>query len=105
MNSRTARRLLVPVEEVVQELNRFLRGWAGYFRYGNSARTFDKINLYAIDRLARFVAKRHKRGRRYGWRVVAYQSPEPARPDQPRRNHRRATTQPAAATGTPNADR
>ena len=39
------RRLLVPVEEVVQDLNRFLRGWAGYFRYGNSARQFNKIML------------------------------------------------------------
>ena len=40
----TARsRLLVPVEQIVAEVNRFLRGWAGYFRYGNSARQFDKI--------------------------------------------------------------
>src|ERR671934_638518 len=55
------RRLLVPVDEVVQDVNRYLRGWAGYFRYGNSARQFNKINLYALNRLARFVAKRHKR--------------------------------------------
>ncbi len=40
----TAReRLLLPVEDVVQDVNRFLRGWVGYFRYGNSARPFDKI--------------------------------------------------------------
>ncbi|MBV8991104.1 MAG: group II intron reverse transcriptase/maturase, partial [Solirubrobacterales bacterium] len=33
----TARdRLRWPVEQVVRDLNRFLRGWAGYFRYGNS---------------------------------------------------------------------
>ena len=58
----TAReRLLLPVEEVVQDLNRFLRGWAGYFRYGNSARHFDQISAYALDRLALFVAKRHQR--------------------------------------------
>jgi group II intron reverse transcriptase/maturase len=69
------RRLLVPVDDVVQDVNRFLRGWAGYFRYGNSARQFNKINHYALDRLARFVAKRHKRGRGYGWKAVAYQSP------------------------------
>jgi RNA-directed DNA polymerase len=53
-------RLLVAVETIVQQVNRFLRGWVGYFRYGNSARTFDKITLHAIVRLARFVAKRHK---------------------------------------------
>src|SRR4051794_25106139 len=35
-------RLAAPVEEVVRDINLFLRGWAGYFRYGNSAHTFDK---------------------------------------------------------------
>ena len=70
------RRLLVDVEEVVQDVNRFLRGWAGYFRYGNSARAFDKITVHAINRLAGFVAKRHKHHRSYGWLVVAYQSPD-----------------------------
>src|SRR5436190_21262028 len=46
------RRLLVPVGDVVQDVNRFLRAWAGYFRYGNSARQFNKINLYAQPRVA-----------------------------------------------------
>ena len=69
------RRLLVPVDDVVQDVNRFLRGWSGYFRYGNSARQFDKIDHHAVDRIARFVAKRHKRGWGYGWKVVVYQSP------------------------------
>ena len=52
----------------MQDLNRFLRGWAGYFRYGNSARHFDKITHHAIRRLALFVANRHQRGTGYGWR-------------------------------------
>ena len=30
-------RLAASVEQVVHELNIFLRGWAGHFRYGNSA--------------------------------------------------------------------
>lgn len=73
----TAReRLLLPVEDVVQDVNSFLRGWAGYFRYGNSARPFDKIGTYALARLALFVAKRHKKPRSYGWLRVAYQSPD-----------------------------
>jgi RNA-directed DNA polymerase len=34
----TARsRLLLWPELILEDLNRFLRGWAGYFRYGNSA--------------------------------------------------------------------
>jgi group II intron reverse transcriptase/maturase len=72
----TAReRLLLPVEEVVQDVNRFLRGWAGYFRYGNSARFFDAITRYALARLSLFVAKRHQMPTRYGWKMVAYESP------------------------------
>ena len=70
------RRLLLPVDEVVQDLNRYLRGWAGYYRYGSSARQFNAINLYAMNRLAWFIAKRHKRSWRYGWKAVAYQSPD-----------------------------
>jgi RNA-directed DNA polymerase len=60
----------VPVEEVVGSLNRFLRGWAAYFRIGNSARFFGKIRSFAVSRLALFVAKLHRRSRRYGWFVV-----------------------------------
>jgi RNA-directed DNA polymerase len=72
----TAReRLLLSVEEVVQDVNSFLRGWAGYFRYGNSARPFDKIATHALARLSLFVAKRHRKPRSYGWLMVAYESP------------------------------
>jgi group II intron reverse transcriptase/maturase len=71
----TAReRLLLPIEEIVQDLNRFLAGWAGYFRYGNSAQFFDKISLHAVNRLSIFVANHHQRDRRFGWWVVARQS-------------------------------
>ena len=50
----------------MHDVNTFVRGWAGYFRYGNSADTFDKITAYAEERMSLFVGKRHKRGRRYG---------------------------------------
>ena len=68
--------LLLPVEDVVRDLNRYLQGWAGYFRYGNSARHFDIISNHVANRLALFVAKRHKRPRDYGWSVIAFQSPD-----------------------------
>ncbi len=68
------KRLSHPVEEIVHDLNRFLRGWGGYFRYGNSARHFGQISTYALKRLALFVAKRHGRAPGYGLSVVAYQS-------------------------------
>jgi RNA-directed DNA polymerase len=67
-------RLWLPVEAVVEDLNRFLRGWANYFRYGHSAIRFDKLQQHARDRLALFIGKRHKRGRGFGLSVLAYQS-------------------------------
>ena len=69
------RRLRVPIEEIVGEMNRYLRGWTGYFRFGNSTRHFDKVRNHAIERLALVVAKRHHRSRGYGWSVVCFQSP------------------------------
>ncbi len=69
------RRLLLSVEWIVQDINRFLRGWAAYFRYGNSARYFGKIMGYARMRLTGVIAKRHRRSRAFGWSVIAFQSP------------------------------
>ncbi len=74
----TARkRLAAPPEQVVAEVNRFLRGWAGYYRYGNSAKHFAKIRAFAVQRLARFVGYRYQTKRRfkYGWSQVVHASP------------------------------
>jgi len=72
----TARsRLLLPVEGIVGEVNRFLRGWSAFFRYGNSAREFGKIRDYAVDRLAGVITKRHRRTRAFGRYVIAFASP------------------------------
>jgi RNA-directed DNA polymerase len=63
-------RLRWPVEQIVQDLNRFLRGWAGYFRYGNSTVQFDQIIRHADRRLALLIAKRHQRPWRYGRQIL-----------------------------------
>ena len=63
-------RLVAPVEQVVAELNLFLRGWAGFFRFGNSAWVFDEIRSYAVMRVALFTAKQHKHGRSWGFAQV-----------------------------------
>jgi group II intron reverse transcriptase/maturase len=70
------RRLLLSVKWIVEDINRFLRGWAAYFRYGNSARHFDKIMGYARMRVAGVIAKRHRRSRGFGWMVITYLSPD-----------------------------
>jgi group II intron reverse transcriptase/maturase len=71
IRSITARsRLLVPREQIVDELNLFLRGWAGYFRYGNSALLLGQIRNYALRRLALWLSKRGNRRRAWGWGMV-----------------------------------
>ena len=64
------RRLLLPPEAIAQDVNMFLRGWAGYFRYGHSARRLSKIRQYARMRLALFISKKHRRSRHFGWQVM-----------------------------------
>jgi RNA-directed DNA polymerase len=65
----------LPVEWVVEELNRFLAGWAAYFRYGHSTVRFDKIRQYALRRLAILIGGRYKRGKYLGLRLVFQLSP------------------------------
>ena len=66
----------LPVKWIVEDMNRFLRGWAAYFRFGNSAARFEKIRNYSRMRLALFISKRHRRHRGFGWSVVTYRSPD-----------------------------
>ena len=42
-------------EEVIPEVNRLLKGWGGYFHYGNSTRVFDGLNHYVGTRLQRWL--------------------------------------------------
>jgi RNA-directed DNA polymerase len=67
-------RTLLSVDVIVGELNSFLRGWAGYFRYGNSSARFNKIRHYALKRVAGLLAKKHRRSRRFGMWVVSQSS-------------------------------
>jgi RNA-directed DNA polymerase len=54
----------VPTHLLVDDLNRFLRGWRQYFRYGNSARSFAKLDHHVTERMALLLSKRHGRSGR-----------------------------------------
>ena len=59
--------LWMPVQDIVRDLNLFLRGWVGYFRYGNSARILGQIRNYALQRLAIWLSKKGNRRRAWRW--------------------------------------
>jgi RNA-directed DNA polymerase len=57
----TGRKLTpVPLEDVVENVNRSLRGWVNYFHYRNSSRVLSKVKTYTEERLRTHLMKRHK---------------------------------------------
>lgn len=60
IRERTDRRFArLPLEWAVEDLNPVLRGWGGYFRYGNSAAKFSRIDGYVNERLAILASAKH----------------------------------------------
>ena len=53
---------------LVERINRRLRGWANYFRRGNSARKFAHVDSYVHERLMIWMGHKHKLPRRRNWR-------------------------------------
>ena len=90
--------LWMPAGDIVRDLNLFLRGWAGYFRYGNSARVLGQIRNYALVRLASWLSKKGNRrtGLGMGHQTGAAVT-EPPGPDQPRWNRPPAQAFPGLA--------
>ena len=63
-----------PWQGVFDKLNRSLRGWSNYFRYGTRRSAFRSVDRYTYERVRDFLARRHKvagRGtRRFSCEVV-----------------------------------
>ena len=51
--------------ETVRALNRLLKGWTGYFRFGNHSHVFNKIQYYIRGKLLRWLWRKH--GRTFAW--------------------------------------
>ena len=67
------------VDELLNSLNRSLRGWANYFRHGVSKATFGAIDSHAWLRVAGWIRRKHRLTsrkqlrRRFcdrGWRIA-----------------------------------
>ncbi len=50
-----------PLPELIEELNRHLKGWANYFSYGYPRKGFRQINRYVRQRLKQHVRRRSQR--------------------------------------------
>jgi hypothetical protein len=51
---------LLEAEELVQRLNRQLRGWANYFKLGPVSKAYRLVDKYTTRRLRRWLCHKHK---------------------------------------------
>jgi RNA-directed DNA polymerase len=51
---------LMPLSDIVGNVNRSLRGWANDFHFRNSSRAMSTVKHHAEDRLRTHLMKRHK---------------------------------------------
>jgi RNA-directed DNA polymerase len=56
--------------QLIQDLNRSLRGWANYFRYGVSKAVFNAVNYHAWGRLMRWIRAKYKGKHRLGMKEL-----------------------------------
>ena len=66
------RKLLLPVEGVVERLNLVLDGWGRYFRCGYPSRQFAKVNSYVLKRLYKFLNRKSQRRYRLKYAETYY---------------------------------
>lgn len=61
IHDETSRRWLTKtIESRIVEINRFLRGWCGYFNQGPVRKAYEKLAWYTQRRLQRWLATKHK---------------------------------------------
>ncbi|EWT03750.1 DNA polymerase, partial [Intrasporangium chromatireducens Q5-1] len=66
------------LDQLLLQLNRMLAGWANYFRHGVSKKTFNAIDSHAWRRIAGWLRRKHRIGRKQlrrfcdrGWRFAS----------------------------------
>ena len=58
------KRCFVPIRQMIDDLNRWMKGWSGYFRHGYPRKCFREINHFALLRSTRHLRRRSQRAYR-----------------------------------------
>jgi RNA-directed DNA polymerase len=65
------RTLALPTEVIIQRLNEVVRGWAGYFYYGNCSKDFSALRWHLEERVRTYLRRKHQRKSR-GYKAYPY---------------------------------
>ena len=63
--------LWLPTQVVIRKLNELVRGWVGYFYYGNCSRPLAKIKHFLEERVRIYLRRKHREARK-GYRSVKF---------------------------------
>ncbi|MCX5847581.1 MAG: hypothetical protein NTW12_14715 [Deltaproteobacteria bacterium] len=58
----------VPMEDVIRKVNEVVRGWVGYFRYGNCTKALTTLKRYPVYRI-RICLRRKHHYRSFGYKA------------------------------------
>ena len=58
------KRCFVSIRQVIDDINRWTKGWSGYFRYGYPSHGFRNLNNFMLLRLTRHLQRRSQRAYR-----------------------------------------
>lgn len=61
LRTMTLRKVQAPLEDVIEQVNRFLTGWGRYFQFGYPRVAFNKIDWFVRNRFRRFLKTRSQR--------------------------------------------
>ena len=56
-----SRNVLLPVDVVVDRVNKLLEGWGAFYSVGYPSRAFRKVNHYVLKCMARFLNRKSQR--------------------------------------------
>jgi RNA-directed DNA polymerase len=70
-NLTSRRTLALPTEVVIQSLNAAVRGWAGYFYYGNCSKDFSALRNFLEERVRIYLRRKHQKKSR-GYQAYPY---------------------------------
>jgi len=67
-----SQRCFVPIPQVIDDLNRWSRGWKNYFRHGHPSACFRDVNYHLLCRVSRHLHRRSQRAYRLPDGKTAY---------------------------------